>query len=88
MRTFIVPALLLGSLCGCGTPGFTVEPVGANPASIVLEYTRWYGGEASAAMSMAEAHCQQHGGHAQLANQQPGATNPYDRIMVTFNCVP
>lgn len=85
-KTLIVLALLL-AVTGCGTPGFTVKKIGATPASIVLEYTRWYGGELEAAMGIAEAHCQRYGKHAQMAGQGLAGPNPFDRNVINFNCV-
>lgn len=74
-------------LSACGTPGSTVKQIGATPASIVLEYTRWYGGEFEAAMAMAEEHCQRYGKHAQMAGKGLAGPNPFDRDVATFNCV-
>ena len=81
-------ALMFAALChGCGTPGSTVDVLGANPSSISFEYTRWWSDELPAAMKMAQEHCRLYGKNARLANTGFGS-NPIDRDRVTFDCVP
>jgi len=69
------------------TPGSTITLVGANPVGITMDYTRWNSEEQKAAFATAQAHCQRYGKNAQLAAQQPAASNPIDRLTVTYNCV-
>ena len=87
--SILILSVILASfaLTGCGPPGRTVKVIGATPASIVMEYTHWYGGELNSAMANAEAHCNQYGKHAQMMGKDRAGPNPVDRSIVTFNCV-
>ena len=77
----------LAALAGCMGPGSTVETLAANPATVMLEYTRWNAEEQRFVIAQAQAHCQAYGKNAQMISQQPAAANPIDRLLATFNCI-
>lgn len=58
-----------------------------NPASVVLEYTRWYDGEFQSAMQTAQNYCAQMGKNAQVGATSPAGPNPIDRVVTSFNCI-